>query len=421
LGFQISPLIEKVKGGVSLLEVYRRSQAARESLPFEVDGMVVKVNSYALQAELGFRQRSPRFAIAAKFPPVEEHTKLLDIVVQVGRTGAVTPVAVLEPVQVGGVIVSRATLHNQDEIRRKGLLIGDTVVVRRQGDVIPAVVASIAALRDGSEREFVFPDKCPECGSKLDKPSDEAVLRCRNASCPARSEQRILHFASRKGVDIEGLGDKMVTLLLEHGLVTDVADLYALRYESLESLPRMGELSSKNLLSAIERSKKVPLNRFIYALGIRHVGERTAMILARECGSVDAFMRLTEAELVTIGEIGEETARSIATFLSDPRETGLINRLMEQGFELALPEQPKGGALAGKSFVITGTLETLSRSEAESKIAELSGKVVSAVSAKTDYVVVGSDPGSKLDKARTLGVKTISESEFLELIGRRQG
>ena len=416
-GFQISPLFEVVRGGSAVIAAYHRAEAERENLPFEVDGLVVKVNSLPLQEQMGFRHRSPRWAIAAKFAALEENTKLLDIVIQVGRTGALTPVAVLEPVQVGGVIVSRATLHNEDEIKRKDLRIGDTVVVRRQGDVIPAVVASVASARKGGERKFVFPKECPECGSKVAREEDEAAYRCVNPHCPAKLEQRVLHFASRNAADIEGLGDKMVQLLLEHGLISDLPSLYDLTQAQLEALPRMGELSSKNLLEALEQSKRIALDRFIFALGIRHVGEKTAQVLARRCGSLTNFVKMNYEELLTIDEIGEETARTITDFLASPEERAAIEGLLAHGFMISESSAPAGTALQGKSFVITGTLSSMSRKQAEERITALAGKVSSAVSKRTDYVVAGEEAGSKLQKAQELGVKILDEAEFLALIG----
>ena len=419
LGFRVSPFLHKVRGAEGLTAAYREAAERRRNLPYEVDGIVVKVNSYALRDVLGFRQRSPRWAIAGKFEAVEEHTKLKGITVQVGRTGALTPVAMLEPVRVGGVVVSRATLHNEEEIRRKGLLIGDTVIVRRQGDVIPAVVAPIPSARDGSEHEFVFPKNCPECGAEVERPEDEAVARCPNPTCPAKIEQRLIHFAARGGADIEGLGKKNVALLLEHGLVTDIASLYDLTQERLAELPRMGEVSSSNLIEAIEHSKKLPFERFIFALGIRHVGERTARILAEHCRTLDKFLAMSEEELLGIHEIGEETARAVSTYLANEDERMMLQRLVAHGFNLIPPPRaPAGGtALAGKTFVITGTLEGLSRGEAEKKIQDLGGKVSSSVSKKTDYVVVGSDPGSKYEKAKALGVQILDEGQFVQMLG----
>lgn len=416
LGFQVSPFLRKVQGVEKLLEAYKTAEAERAALPFEVDGVVVKVNSYALQELLGFRQRSPRWAIAAKFPPVEENTTLLDIMIQVGRTGALTPVAVLEPIKVGGVIVSRATLHNEDEIRRKDLRIGDRVIVRRQGDVIPAVVAALTSLRTGQEREFKFPKKCPECESAVQRAEGEAAYRCPNPRCPAKVRQRLMHYASRNAADIEGLGEKMVELLLDHKLVTDIASLYDLKESQLVELPRMGELSSRNLLEAIERSKHLPLNKFIYALGILHVGERTALVLAKHCGTLEGFLALTEAELLEIHEVGEETARAIAEFLADPEEQRALAALRAHGVKAEAVAKAEGTRLEGKSFVLTGTLKTMSRKEAEELIASNSGKVSGSVSKKTDYVVVGEEPGSKYDKAKDLGVAILTEDQFRELL-----
>lgn len=416
LGFRVAPAARALEGIAAVIEAYRESGSVRHSLPFEVDGLVIKVEDRRLQDLLGFRQRTPRWALAAKFAAVEENTKLLDIHIQVGRTGALTPVAILAPVRVGGVVVSRATLHNQDEIARKGLLIGDTVVVRRQGDVIPAVVASLPALRDGSEREFVFPEICPVCSGRVVKPEGESVHRCVNPACPAKLEQRLLHFASRNAADIEGMGDKMVALLLEHGLVKDLSDIYALPAEALEKLPRMGKLSSANLVAAVEKSKNIALDRFIFALGIRHVGERTAMILARHFGNLEKFLAASEEELLGIHEIGEETAGAIAEFLADSGERRMIESLIERGVRPQAPAEAAGRALEGKSFVLTGTLESMGRKEAEGRILSLSGKVSSSVSKRTDYVVAGSDAGSKLEKARELGVPVLSESEFLEML-----
>lgn len=415
LGFKISPILEKVSGNEALLESYARANIARFSLPFEVDGIVAKVDSIQLQGELGFRQRSPRFAIAAKFPPVEEQTKLLDIIIQVGRTGALTPVAVLAPVQVGGVVVSRATLHNEDEIARKGLLIGDTVIVRRQGDVIPAVVAPILALRNGTERNFTFPSTCPECETVAIRPEGEAAWRCPNPHCPAKVSERIIHFASRDGADIEGLGNKIVELLVEQNIIRDIKDLYALTPDKLEGLPGFAEISSRKLVAAIQASRELPLERFIFALGIRHVGERTALILARRFPNFEKLMVAEEQELEAVPEIGGETARSLVAFFRNPEELALVQALLKE-ITLIAPQVKEGGILAGKKIVITGTLKTLSRKEAENKVIELGGQVASSVSAKTDFVLAGADPGTKLAKAESLGVKVVSEEEFLALV-----
>ena len=324
MGFKTSPLL-KVVSGSELLSTYAFAKEQRNVLPFEVDGIVIKVNNLSAQDLLGFRQRSPRWAIAAKFPAVEAYTKLLDINIQVGRTGAITPVAILEPVQVAGVVVSRATLHNEDEILRKELKIGDTVIVRRQGDVIPAVVAAVLSRRDGSERPFIFPKNCPECQSELQRGEDEAVYRCLNSSCPAKLLQRILHFSSRTGADIEGLGDKLAELLLKEGIIKSLSDLYRLQVDAIAKLPRLGELSAKNLLAQINKSKSIPLARFIFALGIRHVGERGAFLLAQHFITLDKLRVANIEELLAIHEIGEETANSLVTFFSEESESQLID------------------------------------------------------------------------------------------------
>jgi DNA ligase (NAD+) len=418
LGFSISPGYKAVNGIQGLLAEYRKAEEGRESLPFEVDGIVIKVNDLSLQERLGFRQRSPRWAIAAKFKPVEAVTTLEDIIIQVGRTGALTPVAVLKPVPVGGVVVSRATLHNQDEIERKGLLIGDKVVVRRQGDVIPAVVAAITASRTGDERHFQFPTTCPECVTPVERVADEAVTRCPNPSCPAKIHNRILHYASRDAMDIEGLGDKMVALLLEHHVVRELPDIYKLMVAELQELPRMGELSSSNLVEAIAGSKKRPLSRFIFALGIRHVGTKTGAVIARQCRTVEKFLALTEKALLEMEEIGPETARSVAQFLSDPRDREMVEKLLASGVHPTAEAAPvRGGVFEGKTVVLTGTLSTFSRKEAEELVVKNGGKVSSSVSKKTSFVVAGEAAGSKLDAAQKLGVSVINEDAFREMVG----
>jgi DNA ligase (NAD+) len=415
LGFRVSPFLKAVTGAKELLSSYQEATDERDGLPFEVDGLVVKVNSLELQAALGYRQRSPRWAIAAKFPAVEEHTKLLDITIQVGRTGALTPVAVLEPVQVGGVIVSRATLHNEDEIERKDLRIGDTVIVRRQGDVIPAVVAAVSALRSGKEKRFTFPKECPVCGAQAVRSEDEAVSRCPNAGCSAKTEQRVMHYASRGAADIEGLGEKVVQLLFQHALISDIADLFSLKVEEVAELPRMGEQSGQNLIDAIEESKGLALGKFIFGLGIRHVGERTANLLAAHAGSLESFRALTEEELVDIPDIGSETAASVSAFLADEQEQALLDRLIEFGVNPTPPEKAQGSVFEGKTFVLTGSLTSMTRGEAKKLIESLSGKVSSSVSKKTDYVVAGEKAGSKLEKATALGVAVLTEEEFGQL------
>lgn len=416
LGFRISPILSRASGMSELLNLYRRAVEERFSLPFEVDGIVAKLDSIALQNELGFRQRTPRWAIAAKFPPIEEHTRLLSIEIQVGRTGALTPVAVLEPVRVGGVVVSRATLHNQDEIERKGILIGDTVVVRRQGDVIPAVVAPIVALRNGSEVEFQFPKTCPVCKTAVVRLSGEAVTRCPNLSCPAQLHRRIEHFASRNGADIEGLGEKIVETLISNSLIGSIADLYSLKAERLIGLPGFGEIAAKNLIEAISNSKQLALNKLIYALGIRHVGERSALLLAQKFPTIEQIASATHEELCSIDEIGVETANSIVSFFANPQEQRNLEMMRHNGLISTPVLAPQGGKLEGKTFVLTGTLVNLSRKSAEAAVFEAGGKVSSSVSKKTDFVVAGQEPGSKLEKARKLGIDILNEDQFLEMI-----
>jgi DNA ligase (NAD+) len=419
LGFSISPGFRVVGSIEELVSAYESAEQTRDELPFEVDGLVIKVNDTKLHDILGFRQRSPRWATAAKFQPVEANTVVEDIIVQVGRTGAITPVAALRPVKVGGVTVSRATLHNEMEIARKGILIGDTVVVRRQGDVIPAVVSVVTAARTGQERPFHFPTQCPACGGVIAREDDGVVVRCINPQCVAKLAGRLLHFASRDAMDIEGLGEKLVGALLEGELVRELPDLYRLTAARLNQLPRMGELSSENLIQAIEESKRRPLNRFLFSLGMRHVGSKTALTLARHCGSIERFLALTPQELETIPDVGSETARSVADFLGSPESRGEVTALLELG----VTPQPvasvqTGGALSGKTVVITGTLASMTRSEAEARVLEHGGKVSGSVSGKTSFVLAGDDAGSKLKKAEALGVAVMNEEEFLALLNQ---
>lgn len=416
LGFATSAHLKLINNLEQLIEYYKSCEAQREALAFEVDGLVIKVDDLDLQEILGFRQRSPRWAIAAKFVANEETTKLLDIVIQVGRTGALTPVAVLEPVKIGGVVVARATLHNQDEIERKDLKIGDRVVVRRQGDVIPAVISVITSVRDGSEKKFVFPDKCPACLSPVQKNVDQAVWRCVNPTCPAKLEERLVHFASRDALNIDGVGSKLIASLISAGLVKEISDLYRLTQEQLENLPRMGKLSAQNALAAIEQSKKTSLEKFIFALGIRHVGSGSALLIARFCTNIEGFKALSAEKLLQIDGIGEETAKSLEDFLTNAQELKLIQDLLDLGFEIEGPNQPQTQTpISGKTFVLTGTLPTLSRKQAEELILNAGAKVSSSVSKKTDFVLAGTDAGSKLEKAENLALKIINETEFLDL------
>jgi DNA ligase (NAD+) len=388
----------------------------REKLAYEIDGVVIKVNSTALENELGFTAKAPRWAIAYKYPARQETTVVKDIIVQVGRTGTLTPVAVLEPVQVGGVTVSRSTLHNMDEIERLGLHIGDTLLIERAGEVIPHV---LKVVKEGKPRKaFHMPKNCPVCGSTIHKAEDEVAYRCVNAACPAKLKESLLHFAGRHAMNIDGLGDKIVDQLVEKSLVKDVADLYSLKLDQLAALERMGEKSAQNLLDEIEASKKNPLSRLIYALGIRFVGERTGQLLAEHFSSLEELAEAKEEELEQVPEVGPKVAASIVEFFSEAANRNLVKKLHKAGVHPAAEKREvKSQKLVGKSFVFTGALANRSRDEAGELVQQHGGKVSSSVSKKTDYVVVGTDPGSKYDKAKELGVTVLTEPEFEKLIG----
>ncbi|NWF56271.1 MAG: NAD-dependent DNA ligase LigA [Syntrophaceae bacterium] len=419
-GFKINPHRRRCRNVNEVFLFYRELDALREKLPYEIDGVVIKVNSFRLQEALGTVARSPRWALAFKFKPKEAITRVLDIVVNVGRTGALTPSAVLEPVRVGGVTVSSATLHNQDEIDRKDVRIGDTVVIQRAGDVIPEVVRVLVEKRTGKEKKFRLPDRCPVCGSEVDRPEGEAVARCTGIACPAKLKETIIHFASRDAMNIEGLGVKIIEQMVERGLIKDYADLYTLTLEQMLTLERMGPKLAENILTAIRNSKKTTLDRLIYALGILHVGEHIAKLLANEFSTVEELSQATLERLTSIKGIGEEIASSVVKFFQQEGNQKVIRKLKDYGVEYPpRPARPKAKDLKfqGKTFVFTGGLKTLSRSEAESKVESLGGKASSSVSKKTDFVVAGEDPGSKLDKAKALGVKVLTEDEFLELVG----
>ena len=390
----------------------------REKLPYEIDGVVIKVNSTAIQNELGYTAKAPRWAIAYKYPARQETTVVNDIIVQVGRTGALTPVAVLEPVQVGGVTVSRSTLHNMDEVERLGLQIGDTVLIERAGEVIPHV---LKVVKEGKNRKpFRMPKHCPECGSTIHKSEDEVAYRCVNAACPAKRKESLLHYASRHAMNIDGLGDKIVDQLVDKGLVKDVADLYSLKEDQVAALDRMAEKSAQNLLEEIEGSKKNSLARLIYALGIRFVGERTGQLLAEHFSSLEELAAADEEQLVAVDEVGPKVAAAIAEFFSEPANRQLIKKLHKVGVHpTAEKREVKSQKLAGKSFVFTGGLANRSREEAGELVQQHGGKVSGSVSKKTDYVVVGTDPGSKHDKAKELGVPILTESEFEKLLGQK--
>ncbi|MCL6482487.1 MAG: NAD-dependent DNA ligase LigA [Firmicutes bacterium] len=415
LQFKVPPSWEICNGIDAVIAYCERWEGRREKLPYEIDGIVVKVNDVALQEELGYTAKAPRWAIAFKYPARQQTTVVRDIIVQVGRTGTLTPVAVLEPVQVGGVTVSRSTLHNMDEIERLGVQIGDTVLIERAGDVIPHVVRVV---RPGPHRRpFRMPEKCPVCGSRIHKAPDEVAYRCVNANCPARLRESLLHFAGRHAMDIDGLGEKIVDQLVEKGLVRDVADLYHLRLETLAALERMGEKSAQNLLDEIEASKKAPLHRVIYALGIRFVGERTAELLAEHFGSLDRIAEAGVEELTEVPEVGPRVAAAIVEFFSEPANQKLLRRLKQAGLRFtAERSRPKGTRLAGKTFVFTGTLEKFTREQAAELVTAQGGKVTGSVSKNTDFVVVGADPGSKYDKARKLGIAILDEAAFEKLV-----
>jgi DNA ligase (NAD+) len=390
--------------------------AKREKLAYEIDGVVIKVNSTALQNELGFTAKAPRWAIAFKYPARQETTVVNDIIVQVGRTGTLTPVAVLEPVQVGGVTVSRSTLHNMDEIERLGLYIGDTVLIERAGEVIPHV---LKVVKEGKNRRaFKMPAKCPECGSAIHKAEGEVAYRCVNAACPAKRKESLLHFAGRHAMDIDGLGDKIVDQLVDKGLVKDVADLYSLKLDQVADLERMAEKSAQNLVEEIAASKKQPLSRLIYALGMRFVGERTGQLLAENFGSLEELEEAKPEDLEKVTEVGPKVSESIVEFFSEPANRRLIKKLHAAGVRpTAEKREIKSQKFADKSFVFTGSLEHRSREEASELVLQHGGKLSGSVSKKTDYVVVGADPGSKYDKAKELGVTILTEAEFEKLIG----
>ncbi len=408
-----------VEGPEGCLEYHREMLDKRPGLPFDIDGVVYKVDRLDWQERLGFVARAPRWAIAHKFPAEEEMTRLLDVEWRVGRTGALTPVAVLEPVFVGGVTVSHATLHNMDEIERKDVRIGDWVIVRRAGDVIPEIVQVVKSRRPPEARKIELPKTCPVCGSKVVRPPGEAIARCTGGLyCPAQRKEAIRHFASRRAMDIEGLGEKLVDQLVDKGLVKDVSDLYHLGVEQVAALERMGRKSARNLIDAIEHSKRTTLDRFIYALGIREVGEATAKVLARHFGSLKALMEANEETLQEVPDVGPVVARNIVDFFSEPHNQEVIRRLIEAGVHWEEGE-PQGAApppLAGKTYVLTGALSSMTREEAKERLEALGAKVSSSVSRKTTAVIVGENPGSKYDKARALGVATLGETAFLELL-----
>lgn len=390
----------------------------RHDLPYEIDGMVIKVNSLRQQEILGATAKSPRWAIAYKFPAEQKTTVVKDIIVRVGRTGVLTPTAILEPVRVAGSTVSKATLHNEDYIKEKDIKIGDTVIIHKAGDVIPEVVEVVKEKRTGKERDFEMPRRCPECGSEAIRLPGEAAYRCTNTTgCPAQIKRSIEHFASRDAMDIRGLGPAIVSLLISQGLIKDAADLYYLKREDLVPLERMGEKSAANLLSAIEESKKRPLDRLIYALGIPYVGSRTASLLSEAFGSISELEKATYEDLIKVPEIGDKIAESILAFFRQEQVRDLLARLKAAGVNMEAKKREEGPRpLEGLTFVLTGTLEKYTRQQAKELIEELGGRVTGSVSKKTDYVVVGKDPGSKYENALKLGIKILNEAEFEEMV-----
>jgi DNA ligase (NAD+) len=422
LGFKINPNIA-LRRSLDEAEKYHQSWVeSREKSPYEADGIVVKVNSIALQQELGTVAHEPRWAIAYKFPAVQGTTKLIDIGINVGRTGSLNPYAVLEPVRVGGVVISSAALHNEEDIHRKDIRIGDWVVVQRAGEVIPEIVEPIVSRRTGKEKIFHMPGRCPVCGSEVIKPEGEAMHRCTNAACPSQALEKIKHFVSRGAMDIDGVGEKLCQALFEAGLIKDAADLYYLTKEQLLGLERMADKSASNVLNSIKASKDRSLARVIFALGILHIGEQYAELLAEQFHSIDQLAKASQEELSTIPSIGPKIAESIVAFFRQKGNKQIIEKLRNAGVRLKREKtkeaKPEELPLAGREFVLTGKLESLSRSEAEAKIKALGGKAGSDVTRSTSYVVVGADPGSKLAKAEKLGTKTLSEAEFLKLLGK---
>ncbi|SDB97028.1 NAD-dependent DNA ligase LigA [Paraburkholderia lycopersici] len=421
MGLPVNSERAVVTGAQGLLEFFRAVGEKRDSLPYDIDGVVYKVNRRDEQDILGFVSRAPRFALAHKFPAQEALTKLIDIDVSVGRTGAVTPFAILEPVFVGGVTVSKATLHNEDDLRRKDVRIGDTVIVRRAGDVIPEVVSALLDRRPADAREFVMPTKCPVCGSHIERLPDEAVARCTGGLiCPAQRKQALWHFAQRRALDIDGLGEKIIDQLVEQNLVRTPADLFNLGFGTLAQLDRMADKSAQNLLDSLEKAKSTTLARFIYALGIRHVGESTAKDLAKHFGALDPIMNASIEELLEVNDVGPIVALAIHEFFAEAHNRTVIEQLRAPG-KVRWPEGPAAprapvGVLAGKTVVLTGTLPTLSRDEAKEMLEAAGAKVAGSVSKKTDYVVAGADAGSKLAKAEELGVPVLDEEGMRKLL-----
>jgi len=415
-GFKINPLIRPRINIKEIMAFYRELIEERHQLPYDIDGMVIKVDSLALQQRLGTTTRSPRWALAYKFEALQETTVLENIEVQVGRTGVLTPVAHLAPVKVGGATVSRATLHNEDEIEKKDVRIGDTVLIQRAGDVIPEVVKVILSKRSGAEKKFAMPDVCPVCRSAVVRIEGESAIRCINYSCSAQVKERIKHFASKGAFDFDGLGDKIVDQLVEKNLLTSYADLFKLDAETLAGLERMGAKSAANLIEAIENGKRISFARFIYALGIRHVGEHVAVLLAAHFESLDALVSCAKEDLIAIEGIGPVVAQSITIYFNREENFAIVDRILDSGVQIVFEVQKTARSLDGKVFVLTGAMEGLTRRQAKEMIAAAGGKVSGSVSRNTDYVVAGESAGSKLTKARELGIPVIDEIAFREML-----
>jgi DNA ligase (NAD+) len=418
-GLKISQYVELCESVDQVKEYYQRILGLRNDLPYEIDGIVIKVNEFTLQERLGELSRSPRWAIAWKFPAQQEHTRIRDIIVSVGRTGALTPVALLEPVRVGGVEVSRATLHNEDEVKKKDVRIGDTVVIQRAGDVIPEVVKVVESKRTGNEKRFTVPDRCPVCGSKVEKQEGEAIHRCTGMNCPAQIKENFAHFASKAAMDIDGLGYKFLEQMVDKEIIRDQADLYFLKKEDLMKMDRMGDKLAENLLHAIDNSRNPNLNNLIYALGIRNVGYHLAGVLTKNFRSIDNLAKQSIEDLTKVHEVGPIVAQSIYNFFQNPKNREVLEKLKKGGLEFpAEKADVEETSLSGKTFVLTGGLDSFTRDEARTIIEGLGGRVASSVSKNTDFVVVGRDPGSKYDAALGLRLKTLNENDFKNMIGR---
>ena len=415
-GFPVNRQVKLCKNLQEAQEFVEYWQTQRDKEDYATDGVVIKVNHLNLQAELGFVGRTPRWAAAYKYAPEEQITTVLDIGINVGRTGALTPVAFLEPVQIAGTVVSKATLHNEDELHRKDIRVGDKVVIRKAGEIIPEVVKVLLDERNGDEEEFHFPENCPACGAQVVRPESEAIIRCVNAECPAQRERLLQHFVARGAMDIDGVGEKLITQLISAGLIMDVADLFSLSKEQLITLERMAEKSAQNVITALENAKNPPLARLLFALGIRHVGTQTAELIAARFGSLENLRNATQCEIATIPEVGPVAGQAVREWLNEEHNKKVLLKLIAAGVHPQTAEPTKtDGPLVGKSFVFTGSLSK-PRPEMEARVKALGAKASGSVSKKTDYVVVGADPGSKAQKAEELGVKVLSEKQFMKLL-----